>query len=469
MTNREPTQAAVPSFLFAVAFGIAALGILVSGPGCGADDAPAGAPNGGPGASGNGGGGSAGEPGAGGPTCVDGVLNGSETGKDCGGQVCPACAAGLTCAAKTDCASGLCLAGRCANPVAFAAPVSFSADGVIEAVALVDVDQDKKLDLLVTYEKRASVGVFLGRGDGTFAPGTALALPFPGRAIGTGDFDEDGNVDIVVTVDVFQHVGEALGVHVLLGAGDGSFATPTGTAVDYQYESTSLVIADLDGDGHLDALSAIGNDFSGSAVLLTGTGTGLLKPPRTFAGSDYPTQLAGGDFDGDGKVDLALASSKGLFVLPQKAGWTTSPRPSPVTGINAKRGLALADFDQDGDLDLATSAGIQEVRVLLNDGKGTFAPQPPTVVAKGSSLLGLVAADFNGDGLVDLATSSSNNSSAPLAVLLGQGDGTFDAPAFFAGESSPNVTAVGDVDGDGKPDVVTTNDKTVWVTLGQGK
>src|SRR6266568_4591979 len=289
--------------------------------------------------------------------------------------------------------------------------------------------------------------------------------------IAVGDFNGDGKLDLAVV-----NFGD-WNIYVLLGNGDGTFQA----ARSVYFASGGgfpwyVVTADFNGDGKLDL--AVSNYGDNSFSVLLGNGDGTFQPPRTLPIATHPALVAVGDFNGDGKPDLAISSvgdNTVSVLLGNGDGTFLAPQVTPV-GLNPWY-FAVGDFNGDGKLDLAvadygcpldcTSSPSNTVTVLLGNGNGTFLPGPSLTVGNGPA--GVAVGDFNGDGKPDLAVANLNDNT--LSILLGNGDGTFQAPQTFAGVGTkPYFVAVGDFNRDGKPDLVITNHlgNTVTVLLGNG-
>ncbi|HEX4786243.1 MAG TPA: Ig-like domain repeat protein [Candidatus Sulfotelmatobacter sp.] len=311
-----------------------------------------------------------------------------------------------------------------------------------------DFNNDGKIDLAVPNGSTSTVGILLGNGDGTFQSQVTYGTDPNGDAyaIAVGDFNADGNPDLVVT-----NTGNGIPtISILLGNGDGTFQ-PQVTYTVGHYPS-AVVVGDFNGDGDVDL--AITNRDDNTISILLGNGDGTFQPQMTYAVGNAPVALAAIDLNGDGCVDL-IAANRGdntLGVLLGNCDGTFQPQAIYAVG-NAPVSLAAADFDGDGSIDLAaTNSNDNTVSVLLGKGDGTF--QPQTTEAVQGSPGPLAAADFNGDGKVDLA--SPNATADTLNILLGNGDGTFQTTVTFPAGTGPTALAVGDFNGDGLTDLATT-------------
>jgi hypothetical protein len=275
-------------------------------------------------------------------------------------------------------------------------------------------------------------------------PATAL--------LAVGDFDGDGKADILIR--------NGTTLSVLLGAVN--FQVPSFSTTVSGVTPIAAAVGDFNGDGKPDI--AIANSTGSNVSILLGNGDGTFQSPANFA---VPNSLAGiavGDFNGDGKADIVTADPvSGVNILLGKGDGTFQAAVPYFTNTQAGSVQAtfvlVGDFNGDGRADLAAiNSGSSNLGILLGKGDGTF--QPPSITATPSQALTLAIGDFNGDGKADLVTNNAN-------VLLGKGDGTFQAPVTYTLGSTPASVAVGDVNGDGKTDLV-FSDGLVSVLLGNG-
>jgi len=317
--------------------------------------------------------------------------------------------------------------------------------------------------------------VFLSITASTETPAFKLASsPATGTypvAVAVGDFNGDGKLDLAVgnldfCSDTEQEpVCEPGNISILLGDGDGNFALASSPAT--VWNAYSVAVGDFNGDGKLD-LAAVDNYEFSKVVVLLGDGAGnftVVSSPRV---GYEPNSVATGDFNGDGKLDLATANSESstVSILLGDGTGNFTLASSPATG-SVPFSVAVGDFNGDGKLDLAVAnVGDNTISILLGDGTGNFtlASSPAT----GSSPASVAVGDFNGDGKLDLAT--ANGGSQMLSVMLGDGTGNFILASSPATGSSPASVAVGDFNGDGKLDLATANPEsnTLSVMLGDG-
>ena len=282
----------------------------------------------------------------------------------------------------------------------------------------------------------------------------------------TGDFNGDGHLDLV----------SSDGVH--LGSGDGTFlpATP-GTAltdlpgVDGNPAApAAVVVGDFNGDGKPDL--AVADSADGVVQILLGVGDGTFRAPIAVPVGDAPDALAAGDFDGDGHLDLAVANGGDGTVTILKGLGDGSFRTVEVDPVGQLPDAMVAgDFDGDGHLDLAVAdTGSDDVTLLMGRGDGSFGAGSVTPV--GPFPTSLVSGDFDGDGRLDLAVTDADPfnvvGTGDLRILENDGRGGFRAGATVAPGVIPVAVAAGDLNGDGVPDLVVANfnSNTVAVLLG---
>lgn len=320
----------------------------------------------------------------------------------------------------------------------------------------------------------------------SFLAPVAYAVDPGAVAVATGDFDRDGNLDLV-TANSGSYT-----LSVLRGRGDGSFRQAVSVSLGGFWTADSVAVADVNADGRLDLVAGSQfRTFSGSSgyysgvatvtpTVFLGNGDGTFRPALRTATADsvglqyslgfnissVPSSVAVGDFNRDGTIDLAVSSgqrSQDIYgwdyavwdhvtvLLGHGDGTFTPSSQATVNGGHVSHGgvqLAVGDVNGDGVPDVATSTG----DLLLGNGDGTV-----RLTQTGAAGNDIAVADFNGDARLDLAAVGGN-----AQVFLGNGDGTFQSPASYAVLGLASV-AVADFNGDGKPDLLTAGNSTTRV------
>lgn len=297
--------------------------------------------------------------------------------------------------------------------------------------------------------------------DGLF-PGEQLPVDSAISAVAAGDVNGDGRLDLVAASRSGGRIS------VLLGLGDGTFQPPVRSAVGQR--PSSVVLGDVNGDACADLI--VTNSGSDAVSVLLGVGDGTFQTPVDYKVGDEPNSVVLGDVDRDGRLDLVTANLSGgsaSVLLGWGDGTFRTQIPYAVGG--APRAATLGDVNGDGHLDLvavnaAPSGSKSNVSVLLGRGDGTFETQ--VTYAVGDSPYAVALGDIDSDGRVDLVT--ANAGSDDVSVLLGRSDGVFLTQVSHPVGDSPQTVTVGDVNGDGHLDLVTGDDlgRSVSVLLGRG-
>ena len=334
----------------------------------------------------------------------------------------------------------------------FEAASNFNQGG--RSLAVGDFNSDGKADLALVPSGEA-VAVVLGHGDGSFLAAGFVSAGPGSASTALGDFNGDGRPDLVVG-KILGDWGLATDVSVLLANGDGTFQPPLNSRAGYN--PFAVTVADFNGDGRADLATA--NNSSGDVSILLGDGDGTFRAPVKYAVGS--ASVAAGDFNGDGKPDLAAATGDGVSVLLNKGDGIFSPAGKYSGGGGF---VTVADLDRNGKLDLISAGAYSDITVFLGNGDGSF--RAGVFYGAGYWLYSpsVAVGDFNGDGTPDLAVTGLADGGRPgsLVVLLGNGDGTFQTAVGYPGGGSS--IAVGDFNGDGKLDLVTSR---VSVLLGNG-
>ncbi len=326
-------------------------------------------------------------------------------------------------------------------------------------VAMGDLNADGKPDLVIANQGANTVSVLLGNGSGSFNTKTDYATGAQPCMVRIGDINDDGYPDLVVA-------NKSAGtVSVLLGNGLGAFGRKT----DYPVGTTPCAVAlgDVDGDGRPDIVTTNQGASTASVLLARASGGFAAKRDVAIGGATFALVLA--DVNNDGRLDLVttsagLGSGATVSVMPGDGAGGFGTRTDYTTGANPQC-VAVADMNGDGWPDLVTAkADANTVSVLLGNGSGGFVARTDYVT--GGTPLTVAVVDVNGDGLQDLVTANSNSNA--VSLLLGTGAGAFGVKSDVATGTQPVCATVGDVNADGRPDIVTANAgaNTVSVLLG---
>jgi hypothetical protein len=355
-----------------------------------------------------------------------------------------------------------------ANPPAILTPANsgpFPAGSFPAAVAVADFNGDGGADLAIANVTSSTVTVLLANANGgyTAASGSPFATGAAPYSIAAGDFNGDGKADLAIANSTGSNVT------VLLGDGSGGFTQANGSPFAAGANPRSVVAGDFNGDGTADL--AIANAGSNNVTVLLGDGHGGFAAAigSPFAVGTTPTSVAVGDFNKDGKADLAIANSGSnniTLLLGDGSGGFAAATGSPFAAGPLPMAVAVADFNGDKKPDLAvTNYGTHSVTVLLGDGSGGFTQASGSPYSVGGNPISLGVGDFNKDGKVDLAV--ANFSSNNITVLLGDGSGGFtqaNGSPFNTGQN-PMSVAVADLNRDGRADLAVANYGGTTVTV----
>ena len=346
----------------------------------------------------------------------------------------------------------------------FQGPTNYATGRGPGSATVGDFNGDGKPDLVTANEFPDNVSVLPGNGDGTFQAALNTGTFVDPVALAVGDFNKDGKPDLAVANRLS---GSVL---ALIGNGDGTFVFSSQNNYSTGDSPNSVAVADLNADTNADLVVVNSSALGSSVSVLLGNGNGTFQAATNTAVGGLPGMVVVGDFNGDGKPDLAVSgfdfSDNSYVLLFLGQGNGTFQSPSTLAVGKLPEGLAAADLNADGKLDLAVanSSGLSNsVSVLLGNGNGTF--QPKVDYAAGAQPRSVAVGDLNGDGKLDLAVPNNNDNT--VSVLLGNGDGTFQAKTNYAVGTEPQSAAVGDFDGNGKLDLAAANydDATVSVLL----
>lgn len=355
--------------------------------------------------------------------------------------------------ADSDAGAALIYLGNGDGTLNVTSPQTFSVDLRPTAIASGDFNQDGSADVVVTNSISDTVTIQFGQATGGFSSRIDLEVGDNPNFVAAQDLNKDGFLDILTANESSNTVS------VLLGIGDGTFSPKTDYAVGRG--PSSLTIADLNGDGELDLFVGNGNDSFATVLLGQGDGTFTPQTQRYDVGV-RPEAIAHGDLNGDNRSDLITVNrnSNSLSVL------LAQPQGGYAAAIDlaigtAPQDLALEDVDGDGQLDALITHSNNQVAVWLGQGDGTFTFNADYSVGQG--VQALFTADFNGDGFIDFAT--ANREAGTVTTYFGQGDGGFTNAQNYYVSSNPSLMSLADLNGDGALDITTVDSSAQATTL----
>jgi hypothetical protein len=379
-----------------------------------------------------------------------------------------------------------------ANDVSYSSYVDLPVGSGPVDVAVADLDQDGDRDIITSNFNSNNISVLRNNGGGTFAPHADYATGQNPWGMAVGRVNADAYPDVVTadftTSTVTLWLGSSTGT-LTFGASISAGSNPTDvTLVDLDADGVGdmalanlnssnitlvdaygniglqvigsipslsgyeVIAADFNNDGKVDLAIAGSENASGLGTVHLGTGVGTFGPRHDFAtGGNLSIGMSTGDLDGDGRLDLALASSPNNVSLLRGNGDGTfgANRAVAPDGANADfKKVTVAEMTGDGHLDLVL-AGNANVRVVKGNGSGSFS----FVGQSGAAAVDIAVADFDGDGHRDVA-SVNGTAFTNLAISYNPGNGAIATGSIYTVGGSAIAVAAGDVDHDGYPDLV---------------
>ncbi len=338
----------------------------------------------------------------------------------------------------------------------------------LDGMVVGDFNGDGVDDLASIHGTEPKLRLWMNTGDGGFAdPVTTGPTPLRPESIISGDLNEDGNVDLIV------HEGGIYGRNtVLLGNGEGGFSWQRYVSIR---NATSMHLADTDGDGDLDLVTH--DPFHDKVVVFAGHGDGTLQESVMTEVQEVASVVVG-DLNGDARPDLIInvdvpPVSSELRVLLNDGNGFFSDEPLLLAPLGPDaRPLAVADFDGDGHQDFLLSAG-QIIWTEIGLGNGTFdqynpaASVSPSSQPFGADPAGVTVGDVTGDGIPDMIGLLYDE----ISIVVGDASGAFALEATYSVGDRPTAAVVHDLDSDGDADIATvnaSNDVSVLRGVGDG-
>ncbi|HYO68705.1 MAG TPA: VCBS repeat-containing protein, partial [Archangium sp.] len=340
-----------------------------------------------------------------------------------------------------------------------------------------DLDEDGRMDLLAIGRHWFGSSALLSNGDGTFRQRT-LRLPSPPathetHALTVGDLDGDGHTDVVLAQK--EDSAHRIQVHLLRGDGQGGFAAAelVDSLTDTSLATLPLALAavDLDHDGLKDLVVGLYNvESMHTLAVLRSRGADGFAPAQMLPTGRASISATTGDFDGDGREDLATVQSDSRDVRVWRSGPEPLSLPEGPTGA-----IAQGDFNGDEKMDLISVPAPETVQVHLAGGPD--GPRALTPMPAGSWVYRMVVGHVDEDATLDVVVLSGVSSTKTVGLLLGNGDGTFRPGTPILVGAQALHAALGDVNGDGRMDLACQvrrsiepgfSTEEVRVLLGQG-
>lgn len=335
-------------------------------------------------------------------------------------------------------------------------------------VAIGDMNNDKRPDLVVACGKSRSVKILPGKGDGQFgSAANTTTLPDSPGEIALGDVNNDTKLDLAIATH------DSYGVVLLLGDGKGGLniapQSPIVMKPGQHPHTHGLALADMNRDNKLDLVTVNNADNDVSIALGDGRGGFIRAPSSPFAVGPSPYPFAVGDVNGDGQLDIAAtASATGpsraqqlplsraltLLLADGRGGFRSSQLPLR-TGEPWFAVISDVNSDHKPDI-VVTHHELSQLTVLIGDGSGGFAEVTGSPFDFGNQAFHAVVADVNRDGKGDVIAAGGNG----LLVMLGDGRGGFaKGPPVQTGQGTWRLS-LGDLNEDGKMDLVTSNSES---------
>jgi FG-GAP-like repeat len=340
------------------------------------------------------------------------------------------------------------------------------------SVEIADLNGDKIKDLVIANAEDSSVTILLGTGNGSLREekGSPFYAGYMPNDIAIADFNKDGKPDLAFA----NHTKKYL--TILAGDGKGWFAPLKGSpfAVNVRPHTHGIAVGDFNSDGNLDLVTdSWGNNQL--AILFGNNQHGFSPQAKYINVGKHPYQRARvADLNKDGNLDIVttnLDDNSTTILLGDGKGNFHEPEGSPFPCGDSPFGVAIGDVNGDGNLDLAIvnspsitsdNRGKDGLTILLGDGKGKFNTMPGSPFTTGKSPSRVAIGDLNGDGIQDIVVTNYNSNSITIFLM---NKNTVASSYTIPVGAKPDGIAISDLNGDGKGDVVVANSGDNYLTL----
>ncbi|CAF3798250.1 unnamed protein product, partial [Rotaria sordida] len=338
-----------------------------------------------------------------------------------------------------------------------------SGDGSrVRCVAVADINNDYRLDIIIANYGTDNVGVIFGYGNSTFGTQMLYTMGLSSRpsSLTIGDFNNDAQLDIAVTNSGTKNI------ELMLGSENGTFLRQKSYDIFSDFTPISIAAGDFNNDRRFDIVVAY--DDTEVVSIFVAYDLGFFKNVATYLTGGGPQSVVVGDFNNDTKLDIVVSNGPANTVSIL-LGYGNGSFENHVTFDTGyfPQSIVVDDFNNDTQLDIVvTNRGDDTVSILIGYGNGHF--QDQVKFHTGSYPQSVAVGDFNNDTRLDLVVSNSHDNN--VSVLLGYGNGSFENQMKFSTGSHPQGVAVGDFNNDKILDIVVTNanDNNVCLFLGYG-
>ncbi|CAF4246712.1 unnamed protein product [Rotaria sp. Silwood2] len=333
-------------------------------------------------------------------------------------------------------------------------------DSVPYYVAIGDFNKDSQWDIAIACRKKNNIAVILGNENGTFASEQLNDLPPSAGpvSLAVGDFNNDNISDIVVANS------KDASISIFLGNGNGTFATYIDQST-VESSPVSIGVGDFNNDSRQDIVVAF--DWSDIIGIFIGIGNGSFEEQMSYTmpKDSFPVWVVVGDVNSDNMQDIAVANfnDDSIGILLGNGNGTFKNVALYSTGKNSGPcSIAIGDINKDNSVDIVVAnRHIQNVGIFFGYSNGTFFLEKTYMTGPGSMLMSVAVEDLNNDAVLDIVFSDFGSGKGNIGVLYGLGNGKFLVPKIYSTgvNSDPSSITICDLDNDGRLDFIVSNSK----------